>query len=121
MSNGFTPQDEQTAQQALQVQDLAISGQDEGMYVISGGSTFVLVNEPVLKVYLARVKVDASNTYVEFQQSSLSICDSTTLTPGGDMGAIKLVGQASLAQNDCILLKYEVVPPSGGPSMAYEF
>ena len=116
MSTGFNPQDEQTAQQALQVQDLAISGQDEGMYEISAGSLFILVNEPVLKVYLARVKVDSSNTYVDFQQANIVICDSALLTAGGDMGAIKLVGQASLAQNDCILVKYEVVPPSGAPS-----
>lgn len=116
MSTGFTPQDEQTAQQALQVQELDISGQDEGMYEISGGSLFVLVNEPVLKVYLARVKVDSSNTWTEFAQANILICDSTLLTAGGDMGAIKLVGQASLAQNDMVLVKYEVVPPSGAPS-----
>lgn len=121
MSNGFTPQDEQTAQQALQVQELDIRGQDEGMYVISGGNLFVLVNEPVQQVYLARVKVDSSNTWTEFKIASTSICDSTALTPGGDMGAIELVGQATLNPNDMVLLKYEVVPPSGGPSMAYEF
>jgi hypothetical protein len=91
------------------------------MYVISGGSAFVFVNEPVQKVYLGRVKVDASNTWTEFQNANLVICDSTLLTAGGDMGAIKFTGLASLATNDMILLKYEVVPPSGTPSMAYEF
>lgn len=121
MSTGYTPQDEQTAQQALQVQELDISGQDEGMYVISGGSLFVLVNEPVQQVYLARVKVDSSNLWTEFKISSTSICDSASLTPGGDQGAIKLIGQASLAQSDLVLVKYEVVPPSGGPSMPFEF
>jgi hypothetical protein len=121
MSTGFTPQDEQTAQQALQVQELSISGQDEGMYVISAGSLFVLVNEPVLKVYLGRCKVDSTNLWTEFQNANLVICDSALLTPGGDMGAIKFTGLAALATNDMVLVKYEVVPPSGGPSMPFEF
>lgn len=109
MSVGFNPKNSNTMDQSLKVQELAISGSDSGMYVISGGSLYVKVLEPVGKIYIASVKVDSGNTVTQFAQSSLVISDSSALTPGGDQGAIKVTGLAALAAGDCLIVKYSVL------------
>lgn len=111
MSVGFNPKNEQTMQQSLKVQEVSISGSDATLFQISGGNTFVMVQEPVDKVYLARVKVDSGNTWTEFAQSSLSIVGSTTLTTAApnNKGAIKITGLSALATGDCLIVKYSVL------------
>ena len=111
MSVGYNPKNELTADQELKVQELVVSSQDNGLYHSASGNTFVYVREPIDKIFLARVKVDASNTWVEFAQSSLSIVDSVSLTntPPSDKGAIEIAGLSSLASNDVIIVKYSVL------------
>jgi len=111
MSVGFNPKNEQTMQQSLRVQELSMSGADQGLYSISGGNMFVFIREPLEKIFLARVKVDGSNTWTEFAQSSLSIVDSSSLTNAApsNLGAIKITGLASLAANDLLIVKYSVI------------
>lgn len=108
MADGFYPKNAQTQFQSLKVEELAIRGSDNGSYVISGGNCFVLVYEPVVAVYLASVKVDSSNLVTQFQQSSLSIVDSSSLTvgPPNDLGAIEIAGLSSLAANDVLIVRY---------------
>lgn len=108
MSDGYYPKNDQTQFQSLKVQELAISGSDSDMYVVSGGNTFVNIREPVLQVYLAQVKVDASNLVTQFTQANISIVDSVLHTAGGNKGAIKLTGLAAVQTNDCIIVKYSV-------------
>lgn len=107
--SAFYPKNQNTMDQALKVQELVISGADAGMYSISGGNTFVLVKEPVGKIYLASVKVDSSNTVTQFAQSALVICDSALLTAGGNQGAIEITGLAAVAANDVIIVRYSVL------------
>lgn len=108
--SAFDPKNEQTQLQSLKVQELCIRGTDHGMYSISGGSTYVLIREPVEDVYLGRVKVDSSNLNTEFQQANLSVVDSVSLTAvaPSNRGAIKFTGLAALADNDCLIVKYTV-------------
>lgn len=106
MSDGYYPKDANTQSQSLKVEELYISGSDNGMYTISGGNLFVLVNEPIVQIYLASVKVDSSNLVTQFQQSSLSIVDSVALTAGGNMSAIEIAGLSALAAGDCLLVAY---------------
>lgn len=107
----YDPKNEMTSAQALKVQELLVSGSDHGLYTISGGSTYVYIREPVSKVFLARVKVDATNLFTELNQANLSIVDADTLTTAApnDKGAIKLNGISALANNDVIVLEYSVV------------
>ena len=107
--SAYYPKDSNTMEQALRVQELIISGADAGLFTISGGNCFVLIREPVQKVFLASVKVDSSNTVTQFAQSSIVICDSSLLTAGGNQGAIELVGLASVAANDVIVVRYSVL------------
>jgi len=111
MSVGFNPKDSQVDQQSLRVQELVVSGADGGLFLIAGGNTTVMIREPVEKVFLARVKVDGSNTWTEFAQSSITIVDSVsnTTTPPSNKGGIKLTGLASLAANDVIVVRYSVL------------
>lgn len=109
MSVGFYPKNSITMDQALKVQELSISGSDGTVYQISGGNLYVMVREPVGKIYEASVKVDGTNSVTLFAQSSLSIVDSSALTAGGDQGAIKITGLAALASGDCLKVKYSVV------------
>lgn len=108
MADGFYPKNAQTQFQSLKVEELAIRGSDNGAYQISGGNCFVMVYEPVLAVYVVSVKVDSSNLVTQFQQSSISIVDSSSLTvgPPNDLGAIEIAGLASLAANDVLLVRY---------------
>lgn len=106
MSDGFYPKNQQTQYQSLKVEELNIKGTDNSLYTISGGNTFVLIYEPVTAIYLVSVKVDSSNLVTQFQQSSLVICDSTALTPGGDAGAIEITGLSAVAANDVINVRY---------------
>lgn len=108
MSDGFYPKNSNTQFQSLKVEELCIRGSDNGMYQISGGNCFVMVREPVLAIYLASVKVDSTNLVTQFQQSSLAIVDSSSLTvgPPNDLGAIEIIGLASLAANDVLIVRY---------------
>lgn len=72
----------------------------------STGNCFVMVNEPVTQVYLARLKVDSTNTFTEYAQSSITICDSVLLTAGGNAGAIEIAGLVAIQPNDCLIVKY---------------
>jgi len=58
MSTGYNPKNEQTMNQALKVQELAISGSDANVFAISGGNCIVYIREPVDKIYLVSCKVD---------------------------------------------------------------
>jgi hypothetical protein len=109
MSVGFYPKSNNTMDQALKVQELCIAGSDSTMFQISGGNLFVMVREPVGKIYLASCKVDSSNTVTQFAQSSLAIVDSSSLTAGGDKGAIELIGLSALAANDVVIVRYSVL------------
>jgi len=109
MSVGFNPKNENTMQQSLRVQEISLSGSDSTLYAISGGNLYVIILEPVEKIFLARVKVDSSNTMTEFAQSSLSIVDSSALSPGGDQKSIKIAGLSALASGDCLVVKYSVL------------
>ena len=106
----YEPKNQQTQLQALRVQDLAVSGADAGLYSISGGNTFVFINEPVEKVFVASVKVDGTNSFTEFAQANISVVDTVSLTTAApsNRGAIKLTGLAALAANDVILVRYSV-------------
>lgn len=108
MSVGFYPKNSITMDQANKVQELNISGSDSNVFQISGGDLFVMVNEPISKIYVASVKVDSSNLVTQFPQSDLSIVDSSALTAGGDESAIKIEGLAALASGDCLIVKYQV-------------
>ena len=109
MSVGFNPKNEQTMQQSLKVQEVSLNGLDAVTFQIVGGNMFVMIQEPVDEVYLARVKVDSSNTWTEFRQSSISIVDSNLLTAGGNKGAIEISGLGALAAGDCLVVKYSVL------------
>lgn len=107
MSVGFYPKNSITMDQSLKVQELNISGSDGGMFQISGGNLYVMVNEPVVKIYLAQRKVDATNLVTQFAQSSLVIVDSSALTAGGNSSAIQITGLAALEVGDCLTVKYQ--------------
>lgn len=111
MALGFSPKDASTQSQALKVQELTVSGADPQLFTISGGNLFVLVREPVDKVYLATCKVDSTNLVTQFAQASISIVDSSTLTASAssNRGAIELVGLTALAANDVITIRYAVL------------
>jgi len=102
----FDPKDELVRNQVLKVESLDISGSDGGLFSFSGGNCLVPISEPVVKIFLVRCKVDSSNLTTEFAQSSLSIVDSVSGSPGGDMKAIKISGLSALAAGDCLSLKY---------------
>jgi hypothetical protein len=106
MSDGYYPKNSNTQYQSLKVEELDISGSDATLFTIASGNCYVNVLEPVTQVYLARVKVDSSNTFTEFAQSSIVIVDSVAHTAGGDMGAIQITGLAALNPNDCLIVKY---------------
>ena len=108
MSVGFNPKNQITMDQSLEVQELVVSGVDHGLYQISGSDCYVMIREPVDKVFLVSVKVDSSNLVTQFQQSSISIVDSSSLTvgPPNNKGAIKIAGLSSVADNDVIVLRY---------------
>ena len=119
MSTAFNPQADTTAEQALKVQELVISSFDPAMYSSASGSTSILVNEPVDKVYSASVKVDSSNTVTYFNQAQISVIDSkgvgqtsgishATGLPVSDRGAISLP-ISSLATDDVVTVKYTVL------------
>src|SRR5271167_56769 len=106
MSNGFYPLNPSMFDQANKVFQIKIAGSDGSIYQISGGNLYVMVLEPVSKVYLASVKVDSTNLVTQFAQSSLVVVDSNLLTPGGNMGAIQITGLSSLASGDCLNIDY---------------
>lgn len=109
MSDGYVPKNSQTAGQSLKVQELDVSGADADLFSSSGGNTFVNIRESVSKVYMAQVKIDASNSIVNYPLASTSIVDSSThSTSNSDSGAIQITGLASLATNDLIIVKYSV-------------
>jgi hypothetical protein len=136
MSVGYNPKNQLTAEQSLRVQELTISGSDQGLYSLTAYSTgcLIYIREPVLSqavssasmspdgVYLVRDKVDSSNTFTEFAKSSLSIVDSksSTATPAttsgfneagvavSDQGAILVTGLTALAAGDVLIVKYVV-------------
>ena len=72
----------------------------------AGGNLVIHIGEFVEQVYLADCKIDSSNAFVEFPQSSISLLDSDTGLPGGNQNDIKISGLGSLADNDCLLLDY---------------
>ena len=111
MSVGYNPKNEQSMNQSLKVQELVVSGKDHGLYQISGSDTYIMIREPVDKVYLARCKVDSSNLWTEFAQSSITIVDSASLvtTAPSNKGAIKLTGLSAVADNDVIIVRYSVL------------
>jgi len=109
MSVGFNPKNEAVMNQSLKVQEITVAGSDQGLYTISGGSTYLYILEPVDKVYLGRCKVDGSNSFTEFTMANLVICDSALLTAGGNKQAIKLVGLAALNPLDVVIVKYSVL------------
>lgn len=124
MSLGYNPKDSQVMDQALKVQEINISGSDQGLYSLTNysGSCEVFIREPVNYVYLARLKVDGSNTWTEFQLSSVTIVDSASSsgspnTKSGvnqqgvavsDQGAILVAGISALNPNDVLVIKYRV-------------
>lgn len=109
MSTGYNPKNEQTMNQALKVQELAISGSDANVFAINSGNCIVYIREPVEKVYLVSVKVDSTNLVTQFAQASLSIVDSSSLLAGGNQQAIKITGLAALQPNDCLVVRYSVL------------
>ena len=109
MSVGFNPKNELVMNQSLKVQEITVSGTDQGLYTISGGSTYVYILEPVDKVYLGRCKVDSTDTFTEFTIANLVICDETLLTAGGNKQCIKFTGLAALNPNDVVIVKYSVL------------
>lgn len=106
----FTPKADETAEQALKVQRLVIRSDDPNMYTNNGGSSSVciLIREPVDQIYLASFKDDSANTSTLYNQAVLSVVDSSALTAGGDRGAIRISGLASLDPNDCVIVEYTV-------------
>jgi hypothetical protein len=136
MSVGFNPKNQLTAEQSLRVQELTISGSDQGLYSLTAypGSCLIYIREPVLSqavssssmspdgVYLVRDKVDSSNSFTEFAKSSLSIVDSNSSTASpattsgfnesgvavNDQGAILVSGLSAVATNDVLIVKYVV-------------
>lgn len=104
----FNPKADQTAEQQLKVQRLVIRSDDPAMYSSASGTTYILVREPVDRVYLASSKDDSANTLTQYKQSSISIVDSSALTPDGDSGAIAIAGLSSLDTNDCVIVEYSV-------------
>lgn len=111
MSTGYNPKNDETDEQALKVQELVISNLDPAMYSSASGSTCILVNEPIDKVYLARSKDDSANLMVEYAAADISIVDSQSLTSAApsDRGAIKISGLASLDANDVVIVRYTVL------------
>lgn len=109
MSTGYNPKNEQTMNQALKVQELAISGSDANVFAINAGNCIVYIREPVGQIYLVSCKVDSTNLTTSFAQSSLSIVDSSSLLAGGNQQAIKITGLASLASGDCLIVRYSVL------------
>jgi hypothetical protein len=109
MSVGYYPKNEQASGQALRVQELVVSGADPQLFQISGGNCFIMVREPVEKVFVASCKVDSTNLVTQFAAASIVICDSSALTAGGDKGAIKLTGLAALNPLDVVIVRYSVL------------
>lgn len=104
----FNPKADSTAEQQLKVQRLVIRSDDPNMYSSASGTTYILIREPVDKVYLASSKDDSANTLTQYNQAEISIVDSAALTPGGDRGAIAIAGLSSLDTNDCAIVEYVV-------------
>lgn len=104
----FTPKADETAEQALKVQRLVVRSDDPAMYSSASSSTYIMIREPVDQVYMVSSKDDSANTRIEYSQSQISIVDSSSLSPGGDRGAICISGLASLDSNDCVILEYSV-------------
>lgn len=89
--------------------------------VVSGQTATVNVlipiNEPVKKIVNARVKVDSSNSMVDFNQASVAILDSHSALSGynqsnqpvSDQKVIELLGLPGIVNpNDLIMVKYVV-------------
>jgi hypothetical protein len=124
MSLGFNPKDSLVMDQALKVQEIVVSGSDQGLYSLTNysGDCMVFIREPVNRVYLVRLKVDSSNTWTEFQIASTSIVDSASSSafpntmsgineqgqPCSDQGAILVDGISALNPNDVLVVKYSV-------------
>ncbi len=104
----YNPKADQTAEQQLKVQRLAIRSDDPSMYSSASGTTCILIREPIERVYLVSSKDDSANTLTQYAQASISIVDSTDLTPGGDESAIAIAGLASLDTNDVVVVEYTV-------------
>jgi hypothetical protein len=107
MSISFQSKDSLILGQQLRVQELVIGAEDVGLYIASGGAVFVNVQEPVLKVYIAYVKVNAGPSFTVEPAASISIVDSVALTAGGDQKVIK-ISSLTLAANDVLVLKYVI-------------
>ncbi len=79
-----------------------------------GGSILIYIREPVQAVYIAELKIDASNTLYEYNQASIAIVDSKGGLSGynefgqqvSDQGAIQLTGISALNPNDVISVRY---------------
>jgi hypothetical protein len=124
MSLGYNPKDSLVMDQALKVQEIVISGSDQGLYSLTNysGDCMVFIREPVNRVWLVRLKVDSSNTWTEFQIASTSIVDSASSSgspdtesgfneqgqPVSDQGAILVDGISALNPNDVLVIKYSV-------------
>lgn len=104
----FNPKADQTAEQQLKVQRLAIKSDDPSMYSSASGTTYIMIREPVDQVYLASSKDDSANTITLYNQASLDIVDSSDLSSGGDRGAIAISGLSSLDTDDVVVVEYTV-------------
>ena len=71
---------------------------------------YILIDEPINKIYFGQVKVDSTNHFYEFNNANMAIVDSNLLTPGGNMSAIALNGLVpnSFNPNDVAIVKYSV-------------
>lgn len=93
MARSLDAQDEQTLYTSLKAQELTICGLDYSMYTTAPGSVggtinvSIFINEPVVKVFEAYAKIDASNTIQNFNQAEIAIVDSNLLTISGNTAA----------------------------------
>ena len=103
----FDPKDELVRNQVLKVEELNISGSDEGLFEFNAGDCIVHIGEELVQIYSAECKVDSGNTVTLFAQASLIKSDSVSpFISGGDKKAIRVSGLAALAAGDCLTLKY---------------
>ena len=101
----FLSTSDKVQNQKLKVQELAIRFADTHLYSTSGSDTYIQIGDAVSAIVSVLNCDNSASAIVMAQASALSIVDSSALTAGGDLKAIKVAG-LQMAANDIFVVKY---------------
>ena len=92
--------------QELKVKTLIVDLTDNSVIQVSGADLIITIGEPVQKVRYACKMLAAGGANASVSAASLSVVDSGTFAPGGDLKAIKVAATA-LAAGDQLEVAYQ--------------